>query len=140
VLGITVCGKNWVCNITKEKTMPKYVDGFVIPVPKKKVAEYRKLAQKAGKIWREYGALQYVECVAEDIKSEFGVPFGKLANIKPSETVIFAWIVYKSRAQRDRINAKVMKDPRLANMDPATMPFDCNRMSFGGFDVLFEAK
>lgn len=120
--------------------MPKYVDGFVIPVPKKKIAEYRKLAQTAGKVWREHGALQYMECVAEDIKSPFGVPFGKLTNLKPSETVIFAWIVYKSRAHRDRVNAKVMKDPRITGLDHTKMPFDANRMTFGGFDVLVEAK
>lgn len=120
--------------------MAKYVDGFVLAVPKKKVAAYRKLAQTAGKVWRDHGALQYVECVGEDIKSPFGVPFGKLTNLKPSETVIFAWIVYKSRAHRDKVNAKVMKDPRIAALDHTKMPFDVSRMTFGGFDVLVEAK
>ena len=120
--------------------MAKYVDGFVIPVAKKKIAAYRKIAQVAGKVWRDHGALQYMECVGEDIKSPFGVPFAKLANLKAGETVVFAWIVYKSRAHRDKVNAKVMKDKRIAGMDPKQMPFDCNRMTFGGFDVLVEAK
>jgi uncharacterized protein YbaA (DUF1428 family) len=120
--------------------MAKYVDGFVIPVPKKKVEAYRKIAKVAGKVWRDHGALQYMECVAEDIKTPIGVPFGKLAKTKPGETVIFAWIVYKSRAHRDKVNAKVMQDKRLTCMDPKMMPFDCNRMTFGGFEALVEAK
>jgi uncharacterized protein YbaA (DUF1428 family) len=117
----------------------RYVDGFVLPVSKKNLAAYRRLAQKASKIWREYGALEYRECVGDDLKVKMGVPFPKIAKVKPGETVVFAWIVYKSRAHRDRVNAKVMKDPRLCNMDPATMPFDCNRMTYGGFKVLVDA-
>lgn len=120
--------------------MAKYIDGFVIPVPKKKLQAYRKIALVASKVWRDHGALQYVECVGEDLKIPFGVPFTKLAKTKPGETVIFAWIVYKSRAHRDKVNAKVMQDKRLLCLDPKAMPFDCNRMSAGGFDVLVEAK
>ncbi len=120
--------------------MPKYVDGFVIPVPKKNLAAYKKLAKLGAKVWRDHGALEYFECVGNDLKIPFGVPFGKLAKAKPSETVVFAFIVYKSRAHRDRVNAKVMKDKRIANMDHTKMPFDHNRMSFGGFETLVEGK
>src|SRR5690242_12159016 len=95
-----------------------YVDGFVIPVPKKQLAAYRKMSVKAGKIWKEYGALDYKECVGDDLKVKWGTPFLKLAKAKPGETVVFSWITYKTKAQRDRINAKVMKDPRL-HMDGA---------------------
>src|SRR6185312_5417651 len=110
-----------------------YVDGFVIPVPKKKLDAYRRIAQKASKIWREHGALEVRECVAEDVKVGKVTSFPRSVKIKPSETVIFSWIVYKSRAERDRINAKVMKDPRLAKMmDPKEVPFDAKRMIFGG--------
>ena len=116
-----------------------YVDGFVIPVPKKNVAAYRRMAAKAGKIWREHGALEYRECVGDDMNIKFGLPFPKLAGAKPSETVIFAWIVYKSRAHRDRVNAKVMKDPRLTSTGPKKMPFDIKRMAYGGFKVLVDA-
>src|SRR5687768_9325744 len=96
--------------------MAHYVDGFVLPVPSDKVAEYRKIASKAGKIWREHGALEYRECVGEDLDVKELVPFPKLAKTKPGETVIFAWIVFKSRKDRDRVNAKVMNDPRLSNL------------------------
>lgn len=113
-----------------------YADGFVIPMPKKNVAAYRRLAEKAGKIWKEFGALDYKECVADDLKSQMGVPFGKLAKLKPSETVVFSWILYKSKADRNRINAKIMKDPRIAEMGKAPMPFDMKRMTYGGFKVL----
>jgi uncharacterized protein YbaA (DUF1428 family) len=115
-----------------------YVDGFVLPVPKKNIAAYRRLARKAAKIWREYGAIDYRECVGDDLAVKMGVPFPKLAKLKPGETVVFAWITYKSKAHRDRVNAKVMKDPRLASMDPKSMPFDCERMAWGGFKVLVE--
>jgi uncharacterized protein YbaA (DUF1428 family) len=115
-----------------------YVDGFVLPVPKKNVAAYLKIARKAGKIWREYGALEYRECVADDVKVGKWTSFPRSVKLKPGETVIFAWIVYKSRAQRDRINAKVMKDPRL-HMDMSSMPFDGKRMIFGGFKVAIDA-
>src|SRR5687768_2351901 len=97
----------------------KYVDGYVLPVPKKKIEVYRRIAQKAGKIWREHGALEYRECAGEDLDSKWGVPFPKQMKVKPGETVVFAWIVFKSRAHRDKVNAKVMKDPRLTDMmDP----------------------
>lgn len=116
-----------------------YVDGFVLPVPKKNIPAYRRLAQKAAKIWKEHGALEYRECVGDDLAVKFGLPFPRTIKVKPSETVVFSWIVYKSRAQRDRVNAKVMKDPRLATMcDPKNMPFDCKRMSWGGFKVLVQ--
>jgi uncharacterized protein YbaA (DUF1428 family) len=119
--------------------MARYVDGFVLPVPKKKVEAYRRIAQKAGKIWREHGALEYRECVGEDLKTKMGVPFPRAARVKPGETVVFSWIVFKSRADRDRVNAKVMKDPRLAPMmDPKAMPFDVKRMVYGGFEVIVE--
>lgn len=118
-----------------------YVDGFVLPVPKDKIAEYRKIAQKAGKIWREHGALEYRECVGEDLDAHEGtVPFGKAVRAKEGETVVIAWIVYKSKRDRDRINKKVMADPRLAKIDPKTMPFDVRRMVYGGFDLLVDAK
>ena len=118
----------------------RYVDGFVLPVPKKNVQAYRRMAQKAGKIWREHGALEFRECVGDDLKVKMGVPFPRMAKLKPGETVVFSWIVYKSRADRDRVNAKVMKDPRLAKMmGPKAMPFDDKRMSYGGFEVMVEA-
>jgi uncharacterized protein YbaA (DUF1428 family) len=116
-----------------------YVDGFVLPVPKKQLRAYRALAKQAGKIWREYGALEYRECVAEDLKVKFGVPFTKCVKLKRGETVVFSWIVFKSRAHRDRVNAAVMQDPRLAALDPGKMPFDTKRMVYGGFEVLAEA-
>jgi uncharacterized protein YbaA (DUF1428 family) len=112
-----------------------YVDGFLVPVPKKNVAAYRKIARKAGKIWMEYGALSYMECVADDVKPGKLTSFPQSVKQKPSETVIFSWITYKSKADRNRINAKVMKDPRLAKMMASgeAMPFDGKRMIFGGF-------
>jgi len=118
----------------------RYVDGFVLPVPKKNVNAYVQMAKKASKIWREHGALDYKECVGDDLGVKVGVPFPRQMKLKPGETVVFAYIVYKSRAHRDRVNAKVMKDPRIAGMcDPKAMPFDCNRMVYGGFKVLVEA-
>ncbi len=120
--------------------MPNYVDGFVIPVPKKKIAAYRKIAQKACKIWMEHGALAYYETVGEDMKASFGVAFPKLVKTKPTETVVFSWIVYKSRKHRDAVNKKVMADKRiLAMMDPNDTIFDCNKMTYGGFDVIVQA-
>lgn len=116
-----------------------YVDGYVIPVPKKNLAAYRQLAQKAGKIWIEFGALEVRECCGEDLDVKWGIPFPKMLKLKPGETAVFSWIVFKSRAQRDRINAKVCKDPRLASMmDPKAMPFDDKRMVYGGFEVLVD--
>ena len=117
-----------------------YVDGFVVPVPKKNVEAYRRLARKAGKIWREYGALEFKECVADDVKMGKRTSFPRSVKRKPNETVMFSYIVYKSRKDRDRINAKVMKDPRLAKMmDGKAMPFDAKRMIYGGFKVLVNA-
>jgi uncharacterized protein YbaA (DUF1428 family) len=118
----------------------RYVDGFLLPVPKKNLPAYRRMAQKAGKIWREHGALDYKACVGDDLKTKMGVPFPKSAKAKPGETVVFSSIVYRSRAHRDRVNAKVMKDPRFAAMcDPKSMPFDVTRMVYGGFKVLVDA-
>jgi len=114
-----------------------YVDGFVVPVPRRKVATYRGIAQKAGKIWREHGALEYREWVAEDVKVGKRTSFPRSVKLKPGETVVFSWIVFKSRAHRDAVNAKVMADPRLADMmDPKAMPFDAKRMIYGGFAQL----
>ncbi len=118
----------------------RYVDGFVVPVPKKKLEAYRRMAQKAGRIWREHGALEFVECVADDVKRGKSTSFPRSVKQKPGETVMFSYIVFKSRAQRDRVNAKVMKDPRLAKMmDPTAMPFDGKRMFYGGFKILVNA-
>src|SRR3990172_12409286 len=115
----------------------QYVDGFVLPVPTKNLQAYRRMAQKAGKIWREHGALEFRECVAEDVKVGKLTSFPRSVKLKPGETVVFSWITYKSRKDRDRINAKVMKDPRLANMmDAKNMPFDMKRMIYGGVEGL----
>ena len=120
--------------------MPKYVDGFVIPLPKKNVAQYRRIASKACKIWMEHGALDYVECVAEDTSVKGMLSFPRLAKVKANETVVFAWIVYKSRKHRDAVNKKVMADPRISALcGPDSVPFDCKRMAYGGFDVLVDA-
>jgi uncharacterized protein YbaA (DUF1428 family) len=116
-----------------------YVDGFLVPVPKKKVEAYKRLAKKAGKIWKEYGALAFRECVADDVKKGKWTSFPRSVKLKPGETVFFSYIVYKSRADRDRINAKVMKDKRFAGMDMKDMPFDGKRMIFGGFKVMVDA-
>lgn len=116
-----------------------YVDGFVLPIPKKKLPAYRKMAQTAGKVWKSHGALEYRECVGDDLDVKMGLPFPKTIKVKPGETVAFSWIVYKSRAHRDQVNAKVMKDPRLAKMmDPKAMPFDCSRMTYGGFKMIVD--
>ncbi|MBA3698129.1 MAG: DUF1428 domain-containing protein [Planctomycetes bacterium] len=119
--------------------MARYVDGFVIPMPKKNLALYKKIATNAGKIWREHGALEYRECVLED-PNPMGLPgFPGLAKTKKNETVVFSWIVYKSRAHRDRVNKKVMADPRIQKgMDPANPPFDCKQMAYSGFTVLVD--
>ena len=121
----------------------QYVDGYVLPVPKKHLQTYRRMAQKASKIWREHGALEYRECAGDDLKVKWGVPFPRMMKLKPGETVMFAWIVFKSKAHRDAVNAKVMKDPRLAKMmeqmrDPKSAPFDDKRMVYGGFKVLVQ--
>ena len=119
--------------------MAHYVDGYVVPVPKKKIAAYRRMAQKAGKIWREHGALEFVETVADDVKPGKVTSFPQSVKLKPSETVVFSYIVFKSRKDRDRVNAKVMKDKRLSTMmDPKDMPFDAKRMFYGGFRPIVE--
>ena len=118
--------------------MARYVDGFVLPVRKDRIEDYRRLADLAGSVWREYGALEYRECVAEDVKPGEVTSFPQSVKLEPDETVVFAWIVYESRAERDRINALVMQDPRLSGMDPANMPFDGKRMFWGGFEMLVE--
>jgi uncharacterized protein YbaA (DUF1428 family) len=118
----------------------KYVDGYVLPVPTKNVEKYRKIASQAGKIWKKHGALHYFECAGDDINVKFGVPFTKQMKSKPNETIIFAFVVFKSRAHRDKVNAKVMSDPALSSMcDPKDMPFDCKRMVYGGFKSIVEA-
>jgi len=123
----------------KEFSMP-YVDGFIVAVPKKNLDAYRSLAKKAGKVWREHGALEYCEWVAEDVKVGKRTSFPRSVKLKPGETVVFSWITYKSRAQRDRVNAKVMADKRLAGMmDTKSLPFDAKRMIYGGFESLVKA-
>jgi uncharacterized protein YbaA (DUF1428 family) len=117
--------------------MAHYVDGFVLVVSKKNVEAYRRMAAKAGKIWKEHGALEFRECVGDDLKPKGALPFGKVFKTKPNETIFFSYIVYKSRAHRDRVNAKVMKDPRLHAM-PGGMPFDPKRMAYGGFKALVD--
>jgi uncharacterized protein YbaA (DUF1428 family) len=116
----------------------RYVDGFVLAVPTKNLQAYRRMSQKAGKVWMEHGALQYVEALGDDLEIKMGIPFPQLAKMKRGETMVFSWILYKSRAHRDRVNAKVMKDPRIANMDPKAMPFDVKRMSYGGFRTMID--
>ncbi len=120
--------------------MARYVDGFVLPVPKRKVQAYRRMSQKAGKVWRELGALEYLECAGDDLNVKWASTFPRRFKAKPSETVVFSWIVYKSRAHRDRVNKKVMKDPRIVKMMEAKdVPFDAKRMVYGGFKVIVEA-
>ncbi|HEX2113937.1 MAG TPA: DUF1428 domain-containing protein [Alphaproteobacteria bacterium] len=114
-----------------------YVDGFVVPVPKKNLADYKKLARKAGKIWREHGALAFVECAADDVPYGKRTSFPRAVKVKNGETVVFSWIVYKSRAHRDAVNKKVMADPRL-KMDMSSAPFDGKRMIYGGFKTLLD--
>ena len=118
-----------------------YVDGFVVPVPKKNVEAYRAMARKAGKVWRDHGALEFRECIADDVKVGKRTSFPRSVKLKGNETVMFSYIVYKSRADRDRVMAKVMKDPRLAKMmDPKATPFDAKRMIYGGFKVLVDSR
>lgn len=117
--------------------MTQYVDGFVIPVPKDKIEDYRRLAETAAKIWKEHGALDYWECVGDDLSARDMVSFPELARVTPDETVVFAWVVFASREHRDEVNAKVMADPRIREMgDPANQLFDCRRMAYGGFRTL----
>lgn len=119
--------------------MPRYVDGFVLPLPTKNIDAYRKMARKAGKIWIEHGALEYVESIADDVKPGKVTSFPQSVKLKPGETVIFAWAVYKSRAHRDRVMKKVMSDPRM-QMDPKSFPFDGARMFWGGFKSIVELQ
>ena len=117
----------------------KYVDGFVVPVPKKKLAAYKRMARTAGKVWREHGAIEYVECVADDVKPGKVTSFPQAVNLKSSEVVVFSWVVYKNRATRDRVMKKVMADPRLREMmNPKKQPFDGMRMFWGGFKTIVE--
>ena len=117
-----------------------YVDGFLLTVPKKNMREYKRIAVIASKIWRKHGALEYRECIGDDLDVKMGVPFPKIIKPKKGETVVFSYITYKSRAHRDAVNKKVMADPKLAaSMDMNNLPFDCKRMSYGGFKVLVEA-
>jgi uncharacterized protein YbaA (DUF1428 family) len=118
--------------------MARYVDGFVLPVPKKNAEAYRRIARKAGRIWREHGALEYRECIAEDVQPGKLTSFPQSVKLKPDEVVWFSWIVFKSRKHRDQVNAKVMQDPRI-KMDASTMPFDARRMIYGGFEVRVDA-
>jgi uncharacterized protein YbaA (DUF1428 family) len=121
--------------------MARYVDGFVLPVPKKNLDAYRRMAQLAGKVWREHGALEYMECIADDVKPGKYTSFPQSLKLKPGEVVFFSWIVYKSRNHRDSVNAKVMKDLRLAKMmDPKALPFDGKRMFWGGFKAVVELR
>jgi uncharacterized protein YbaA (DUF1428 family) len=119
--------------------MANYVDGFVLPVPKANIESYRKLAEIACKVWMELGALDYVECVAEDVKPGTLTSFPQSVNLEPGEIVVFSWIVYESREARDRITEKAMKDPRLAAIGPDNLPFDGKRMVYGGFEMLVKA-
>ena len=126
--------------LTHQRGFMRYVDGYVLPIPKRNLETYRRLALKTGKIWREHGALEYRECAGDDLEVKWGTPFPRMVRAKPGETVVFSWIVFKSRAHRDRVNAKVMKDPRLANtMDAKAMPCDLKRMVYSGFTVLVDA-
>jgi uncharacterized protein YbaA (DUF1428 family) len=118
--------------------MPKYVDGYVLTVPKKKVEQCRRIAKLAGKVWRDHGALEYHECVGEDMNNKCGIAFPKLMKLKPGEVVVFSWITFKSRAHRDRVNKKVHGDKRLAAMANEPMPFDMKRMAYGGFSAIVD--
>ena len=120
----------------KRKVTARYVDGFVLAVPKSKINAYIRLARMCSKIWLEHGALEFRECVGDDLQIKMGVPFPKMIKIKPKETVFFSWITYKSRAHRDSVNSKVMNDSRMENMDPKSIPFDSKRMVYGGFKIL----
>lgn len=118
--------------------MAKYVDGFVIVVPKKNIEAYKKISKRAGKIWLEYGALEYRECVSDDVNVDFGLPFPKLVHAKKNEVVLFSWIVYKSKGHRNRVNKKVMADERLNKDCADSMPFDIKKMSYGGFEMIVD--
>jgi len=116
-----------------------YVDGFVLPLPKKHLAKYRRIAKSAGKVWKKYGALEYVQCLADDVQPGKLTSFPQSVKLKPDETVVFAYVVYKSRAHRDRVNKQVMADPMMKNM-VKKLPFDGSRMFWGGFKQLVRLK
>jgi len=116
----------------------KYVDGYILPLPKKNLLAYRRMAQEAGKVWRKHGALDYKECVGDDLKTKWGIPFPRMMKLKPGEAVVFSYVLFKSRAHRDRVNAKVMKEMAEA-CGTKEMPFDLKRMVYGGFKVLVDA-
>ena|SRR5688572_16011761 len=117
----------------------KYVDGFLLPLPKKNLQAYRRISRQAGKVWKDHGALDYKECIGDDLKNSMGASFPKMIKVKKGETVVFSWIAYKSRKHRDSVNAKVMKDPRLEKMmDPKGMPFNVKRMLYGGFRIIVD--
>lgn len=120
--------------------MARYVDGFLIPVPKRKLSAYRRIAALAGKVWMEHGALEYIETAGDDLKVKGVAPFTRAARSKPGEAVVFSWIVYKSRAHRDTVNKKVMKDPRIMRMMKMAPLFDMKRMAYGGFKALVDLK
>ncbi|MEX2219187.1 MAG: DUF1428 domain-containing protein [Phycisphaerales bacterium] len=116
-----------------------YADGFVIPVPKKNLAAYTRMSKRAGRVWMDHGALEYRECAGDDLDVKMGTTFPRQLKARTGETVVFSWILYRNRAHRDRVNAKVMKDPRLAKMmDTKGMPFDVKRMLYGGFKVIVD--
>jgi uncharacterized protein YbaA (DUF1428 family) len=137
---LSAAPRNTDVSIQTSKVMSHYVDGFVIPLHKDKIETYRKIAEEAGSIWKEHGALEYYECVGDDLEVKDQVPFPKIIGAKPDETVVFSWIVFESREHRDAVNQKVISDPRLRNiMNEASMPFDCERMAYGGFRSIVEA-
>jgi uncharacterized protein YbaA (DUF1428 family) len=116
-----------------------YVDGFLLPIPRRNISRYKKLAQLAARVWREHGAVEYRECAGDDLKVQMGRSFLRASRARAGETAIFAWIAYKSRAHRDRVNKKVMNDPRIAKMmNDKNMPFDVKRMAYGGFRVIVD--
>jgi uncharacterized protein YbaA (DUF1428 family) len=128
-----------VVSIIERVIMKKYVDGFVLPLPKQNIEAYRKVSEAMGKVWREHGALEYIECIGDDVKPGKVTSFPQAVKLEGDETVIFSWITYTSREHRDQVNAAAMKDPRMAGMmDPKKMPFDGKRMFMGGFEVLVE--
>jgi uncharacterized protein YbaA (DUF1428 family) len=119
--------------------MTRYVDGYVIPLPKARVEDYRRMAELGARVWREHGALEYVECLADDVPQGQHTSFPMSVKLEPDETVVFSWIVFRSREHRDEVNASAMSDPRLSAMGPDAMPFDGRRMIFGGFRTIVEA-
>ncbi|HEY7110619.1 MAG TPA: DUF1428 domain-containing protein [Nitrososphaeraceae archaeon] len=124
----------------KKDIRARYVDGFVLAVPKRNIEAYRRMAKLGAKVWREHGALDFRECIGDDLAVKMGMPFPKIMKLKPKETVVFSWITFKSRAHRDSVNARVMKDPRLSDMDPKSMPFDMKRMAYGGFKIIVDSN